>query len=371
MRIGILGAGCIGLYLGGRILRDKRAEVVFIGRPRFADIIKRHGLHISSFDDKVTANFEFKDLTWSSDPRALAEHKVDVVLVTVKCDATSSIAQELGPLPTSVPIISLQNGIHNADVLQQLLPAHTVLPAMVGWNVAELGDGQIVKLTPGKLVVDQRCGAELGAILATAIPVTMLPAVEVRKVQYGKLLVNLINAVSALSGRPNVELLLDRGYRTVFAALQEEGLRVYRAAGIQIRSGLPIPIPMPVVPHILRFPTPLYARVAATSLKIDPRSRSSMLQDLDAKRPKTEIDELNGEIVALGAKHKVPTPLNSKICELVHDAEKAGSGSPCLSSAHLLEQLRAVDPNVDRNFNLQFLLCLLLIVAFIVFLIRR
>jgi hypothetical protein len=38
------------------------------------------------------------------------------------------VGRDLKALPVHVPVISLQNGVHNADVLQQLLPNHTVLP---------------------------------------------------------------------------------------------------------------------------------------------------------------------------------------------------------------------------------------------------
>ena len=50
----------------------------------------------------------------------------------------------------------------------------------------------------------------------------------------------------------------------------------------------------------------------------------STLQSLRRKRP-TEIDYLNGEVVELGKKTGMPTPLNAKIVELVHQVEQTGT----------------------------------------------
>jgi hypothetical protein len=99
---------------------------------------------------------------------------------------------------------------------------------------------------------------------------------------------------------------------------------------------------------------------------MDARGKSSMLQDLEARRPRTEVDQLNGEIVAIGDKLKVPTPVNAKICALVHAAEAAGAGSPQLSSQQLLAHVRAVYPAVDYNSNQLQLVVLLLLFALVV-----
>ena len=65
-------------------------------------------------------------------------------------------------------------------------------------------------------------------------------------------------------------------------------------------------------------------------LAIDPEARSSMWEDLERRRP-TEIDYLQGAIVAMAAKLGVPVPINARIAELVRAAEAAGGGSPRLT----------------------------------------
>ena len=109
----------------------------------------------------------------------------------------------------------------------------------------------------------------------------------------------------------------------IMAASMREGLAVVRAAGIRTaRVGRMIPS---VAPFVLSLPDAVFFRIAATMVKIDPQARSSMLDDLMQKRV-TEIDFLNGEIVRLGDKYGVPTPVNRAIIALVKDAEAKRQG---------------------------------------------
>jgi 2-dehydropantoate 2-reductase len=78
----------------------------------------------------------------------------------------------------------------------------------------------------------------------------------------------------------------------------------------------------------------VFKRAAAAMLRIDPRARSSMYEDLLARRA-TEIDDLNGVVVRRGAAAGLATPINARVVELVRAAERAGRGSPGLSAEEL------------------------------------
>jgi 2-dehydropantoate 2-reductase len=148
--------------------------------------------------------------------------------------------------------------------------------------------------------------------------------------QWTKLLVNLNNAISALSDAPTRELLLSPGFRRVIAAVMREALRVLHVAGV--RPARLRGVPVGLMPFVLRLPTPLVRLVTRSQVKVDPDSRSSMWEDLARGRP-TEVDYLNGEIVRLAEQHGIDAPLNRRIVELVHAAE--GKGSPKLDAAAL------------------------------------
>jgi 2-dehydropantoate 2-reductase len=160
---------------------------------------------------------------------------------------------------------------------------------------------------------------------------------DIRAVQWGKLIMNLSNAISALSGAPTPQLLFNPRYRSALRAVVVEALAVLRAANV--RPGKLNAIPVAMFPIVLGLPTALLRIVLRSQLRVDPDSRSSMWEDLARGRP-TEVDELNGAIVQLAAAHGRDAPLNRRIVDLVHEFEARGAGSPALSPDRLLEMLK-------------------------------
>ncbi len=91
------------------------------------------------------------------------------------------------------------------------------------------------------------------------------------------------------------------------------------------------PLPVRWFPRVLALPTPALKVVARAQIKIDPEARSSMWEDLQRRR-RTEVDELNGEIVRLASAAGTTAPLNSRVVDLVRAAEARAEGSPALSA---------------------------------------
>jgi 2-dehydropantoate 2-reductase len=151
-------------------------------------------------------------------------------------------------------------------------------------------------------------------------------------VLWGKLLLNLNNALNALAGMPLAAELGDKRWRRLLARQIDEGLAVLTAAGI--RPARIEGVPPAAVPRILKLPNWLFRRVARRMLAIDPEARSSMWEDLAARRP-TEIDDLQGAILRLAAKSGVQVPLTERIVRLVKEAEGARAGSPGLTPDRL------------------------------------
>jgi 2-dehydropantoate 2-reductase len=188
-----------------------------------------------------------------------------------------------------------------------------------------------------------------GGELAAALRRAGLPVETPRDIapdQWTKLLVNLNNAVSALSGAPTQRLLRDPGYRRLVAAVIDEGLGVLRAAGIRPAKLRGVPVEW--MPRILRMPTPIVRLVTRAQARVDPEARSSMWEDLEKRRP-TEVDYLNGEIVALADRAGIDAPLNRRIVDLVRDAERAGAGSPQLLAEQLWSALTRADESASQK----------------------
>ncbi len=224
-------------------------------------------------------------------------------------------------------IVSLQNGVGNVPVLRERLPNHKVLAGMVGFNAVSLGQARYHRATSGEIVLE-RDAANTAAKLA-------VPGLDVSSsdnmpgVQWGKLLLNLNNAINALSDLPLRDQLSQRPWRAILAAQMAEGLAAMKAAGI---SPVTSPLPAPLLPFVLRLPDSVFRVLAGRMLKIDPQARSSMWEDLKLRR-RTEIDYLQGAIVRLAAQHGGRAPLSERITTLVRSAEAARQGSPGLRPA--------------------------------------
>jgi len=271
--VAVMGAGSVGCFIGGR-LQAAGARVHYVGRPRVLGALKAAGLHLSDCDGGPVA-IPANRLHLHEQPPADAA----LVLLCVKSGATAEAAAQLAArLPSGTPVLSLQNGVANTETAAQAAPGLAWIPAMVPYNIAEIGPGRFHRGTVGRLAALDHPALRPWLPLFEAADLPLQLHRDMAPVQWGKLLLNLNNPVNALSGLPLRAQLLDRDYRYVLAALQSEALGVMRDAGI--RPARMTPLPPGLLVHVLRLPTWLFRIVAARMLKIDGQARSSMADDL-------------------------------------------------------------------------------------------
>ena len=329
----VFGAGSIGAYVGAALIAGG-ADVVLIARPRSCERYAREGIAISDLEGRRD-HIDAARIHCSADPAALAD--AGLILVTVKSADTAAAAQALAAhARRDALVLSLQNGIGNADTLRAALPGMTVLGGMVPFNVVQTADGRFHRGTEGQLMAEASPALAAWLPAFTAAKLHLSERSDFAAVQWGKLLLNLNNAVNALSGLPLKAELSQRDYRRCLALLMEEALRALAASGItpaQIGGVAPRRLPT-----MLRLPDWIYRRIASASLKIDPEARSSMWEDLQAGR-RTEVDYLNGAVARLAERAGLDAPANRRIVALVHEAE-AGKGQ-AMAGAQLLAALHA------------------------------
>jgi len=307
----VMGAGTIGCYLGG-CLQAADVPVQFVGRARVLAALRAQGLTLTDLDGGAQHLSAGALSLHEEIPAGLAPA---LVLLAVKSGATAKAAAALAAaLPAGTPVLSMQNGLSNADVGRAGAPALRWLAGMVPFNVAELAPGRFHRGTTGALAAqdDPALRALQPDFERAGLPLQL--HADLRAVQWGKLLLNLNNPVNALSGQPLRAQLMQRGYRQCLAALQVEALQLLQRAGIapaQVAA-----LPPRRVPPLLRLPTPLFKLVAARMLRIDPQARSSMADDLALGRA-TEIDALCGEVVRLAESLDQQAPLNARMVALV------------------------------------------------------
>jgi 2-dehydropantoate 2-reductase len=336
MRIGVFGAGSIGGYVGGRLVATTH-DVVFVGRGRVKEELEASGITAIDLVGNVAVAPKER-LRIHVEPESMRDR--DVILCCVKSAQTPEVAEAIAThAPSNALVVSLQNGLRNADVLRERIARGRVLASVVGFNVVQKGGGVFRMATAGEILLerttDPRLASLVSALKASDIAAKVVD--DIRAHQHAKLLMNLNNAVSALSDAPSRDLVFVAGYRRIVAAIVREAIGVMRAA--KIRPAALRGIPVKAMPLLLSLPTPLVKLVARAQLRIDPEARSSMWEDLSRGR-KTEVDELNGEIVRMAKSCGVDAPLNRRIVELVHEVEREQKGSPKLDPDALWRALR-------------------------------
>ncbi|HEY6048946.1 MAG TPA: 2-dehydropantoate 2-reductase N-terminal domain-containing protein, partial [Sphingomicrobium sp.] len=215
-RIAVLGAGSVGCFVGGA-WAAAGFPVSFIGRPNIARDVRQHGLTLTDWSGWES---KLSEVDFSCVPAPLAE--ADIILVTVKSGATADAARDIAEHGRNgALVLSLQNGVSNVDLLSEALgDRFRVARGMVRFNIVYLGGGRFHKAVAGELYADDRPELRRIAERVSGGPAALQLSNDMLGLAWGKLIINLNNAVSALSGRTLLEELQQRDYRRVVAAAQ-------------------------------------------------------------------------------------------------------------------------------------------------------
>lgn len=326
-KIVIAGAGSVGCFIGGA-LANAGHDVILLGRETIGQELQSHGIHLTSLDGLDlhldTAKFEF-----STNPAVLSG--AEIILVTVKSLATAEMSALIAAHahPQAI-VVSLQNGVSNSKILKAGLKTQTVYAGIIGFNVIHMPKAKFHKGTSGDILIATEAGNLVDRLNTPALPVKA--ATNIEEIQWGKLILNLNNALNALSGIPLKRQMELPQWRKILATQMSEALVVLKANRIVAR---PINnIPLRLIPPILRLPNPLFGMIARKMLQMDPKARSSMWEDFQSGR-KTEIAEFQGAILKLANMAGVDAPMTEKIIKLVQQVEQAGSKSPNMSAREI------------------------------------
>ncbi len=317
-RIAIIGAGAIGSVLGA-FLKRADEDVTLIGRSAHVSAIRQNGLHV----DGALGSFTLKVAT----AEALG-FRPDLAFLTIKTQDVSSALQANKAFLADVPVVTFQNGVRSDELAAALLPESRITSAVVNISASYLAPGAVTVIYPGPLIIGHPFGPpdagldSLAALLRHVVPTRV--SANIGGVHWLKLIFNLNNALPALLNASLHEVYADAYLRQLAARVMREGLQVVGRAGIRLES-LP-EASVGLFQLIGRLPPRLAGLLIAFSarrIKTDWPLLGSTLQSLRRGRP-TEIDYLNGEIVRLGEKVHMRTPLNSTLVDMVHRVERTG-----------------------------------------------
>jgi 2-dehydropantoate 2-reductase len=295
MQVAVIGAGAVGCYYGGLLLRAGH-DVTFVGRQPHVDAINAHGLLLDTktFKGHLPARA-------ATDATALPSP--DLVLVCVKSTDTEHAGRALaGRLRPETSVLSLQNGVDNAQRLQSVT-GHAVISAVVYVGSEMAGPGHIRHHGGGDLAIGASAVSETlaQALEAAGIHTTISDDIEVTL--WSKLVINCaFNALSAVADISYGPMLEVKGTKEVVTRAVQEAIAVAQACSVVLPDDL--------LANILNVPTMM------------PQQKSSTAQDLARGKP-SEIDFLNGHVVRKGAELGIPTPTNHALQVMVKLAQRS------------------------------------------------
>ena len=306
-----MGAGGVGATIGGRLF-EAGFDVLLVARGAHLEALVARGLRLEE---------PGRSRAIPVPAAAAADWRPgDVALVCVKSQDT---AGALAGVPRDVPVVCAQNGVANERWAHEagftavygvcvVLPGEIVEPGVV-----------VDAFTPAPGLLDvgrwpegvdaraEQIAADLRAagFRSRAVP-------DVMRWKYRKLIRNLTNAADAACAPDDPDL------RELLRAACREGEQVIAAAGIPIVSRAE-------------------DEQHRGDLRIVPvggreREGSSTRQSLRRGSGSVEGDHLNGEIVRLGARHGVPTPVNAVLLATVTEMAAAGEPPGTRRAADLL-----------------------------------
>lgn len=296
MKVAVVGAGAMGSLFGG-LLAEAGADVWLIDIwAAHVDAVNKQGLEIEREGRTRTVRLQA-----TMDPETISN--CDLVIVFVKSthtgDAALTAKRIAGPQGL---VLTLQNGMGNADRIAQDVDPLNVIAGTTSYGATMLGPGKIRHAGVGLTTIGmwhngEGDKAEKVAAFFSKAGIETEVASDVRSIVWGKLLINVgINAITALTGIKNGELLDLEATIALSRAAVEEAVRVAEAQNVDVRKD--------VVDHVLEV-----ARATG-------KNRSSMGQDVDNRRL-TEIKAINGVVVKEAERLGISAPVNHTLTALV------------------------------------------------------
>ncbi len=314
--IAVVGCGALGSVFAG-LLADAGQHVSAVCRWReHLEAIQAHGLLLLEEEKQIRPPLHV--CAQLSEVRFSSEAAWDLVIVLVKSFDTESAAANLSRcVQPGTPVLTLQNGLGNAEALQKHLPHNPILAGATTFGALRERPG-VVRLTGrGECEIgawnpaaEKHLDAAAELLSGCGIPCSISP--DVQSVLWKKLAISaVINPLTAILRVRNGELLEHKevipSFKTGLAEAASEA--VAEVCRVAAKYEITLPTPAELLKEVRRV-------CQATAANC-----SSMCRDV-AEGRRTEIDAINGAVVRLGRERGVPAPANLLLSSLVRAVSK-------------------------------------------------
>jgi len=298
MKLMVFGAGALGSVVAARLAEVH--EVSIVGRQEHVDAVNDNGLVVSGHTEMVQ-----KNIVAVTDLNELTGSIPDAVLLTVKAYDTAAAVESLAAFAHDTIFVSLQNGLGNEEVIAKRTAK--VLGAVINQGATMLGPGEVFHAGSGEITIGPFAGTdELDAeAIAAALAEAGFPARAVADIGeriWAKAILNAaVNPISALLCKRTGELIASEPLVEAMRQVVEESVAIAAACGITLETNA-------------------IMETIHTVAKATRDNKSSMYQDLEKGR-RTEIEAINGALIAHAKEHGLPCPANELLARLVRAAE--------------------------------------------------
>ncbi|WP_235910573.1 ketopantoate reductase family protein [Deinococcus kurensis] len=339
-RVLVWGAGAIGGTIGA-YLRRAGHDVTFV------DCAADHVQAIRERGLRITGPFgDFSVAAPACTPDTLSG-TWDTALLCTKAQDTEAAGRQLAPhLGEGGAVVSVQNGL-NPLILNGVMGEERVLGSFVNFGADYLEPGVVHYGGRGAVVIGEQSGAvtarvqALHALLRTFDEDAILSR-NVMGYLWGKLAYGALLFATAVTNDSIADALARPEDRALYTELGREVLRVTAAHG--------------VTPEAFNGFDPQAFRPGASDAEAhaslddlvafnrrSAKTHSGIWRDLAVRKRRTEVDAQLGWVVQFGAEHGVPTPICTRLVDLIHEIE---DGRRALSRENL-DDLRAQLPGVN------------------------
>jgi 2-dehydropantoate 2-reductase len=302
VHIVILGAGAIGSVYGAKL--SAAHDVVLVARPAHADAINRDGLRITGAEDRV---YRVRAVTHVD----RLPNKALIVLTCKVSDTESALSGVRHLTNEDTTVLCVQNGLYSENVAKSVLgDGCVVLRAITHFGAIFRTPGVVELRVSAATRIEDSPRSQAIADAFTACGLDGQVTTRIKDEMWQKLVVNcVINPINAIT-RTEVGAIADERLRPLKQLIVDECRAVAARDGVDLAADFVDQID----------------RVYAPS-----KNLSSMQQDL-LKGRRTEIDFLNGAVVALGAQYGVECPVNQALTMIIKAMERAGAPPPAFPS---------------------------------------
>ena len=344
-RLGFVGAGAMGSFVGGMLARAGHEVTVIDGWPEHIKRIKERGLLITGTHGRHQVELTALHI---HEVQRLIAAPVDVAFIATKAYdtewATALIKDHLAPGAT---VVSLQNGF-NEERISRILDGQRVVGCIASTLGAEIiGPGHVSRAyQPGGDTyavfrlgeVDGRLTDRVRGLVELMNQVdTSTPTDNLFGERWSKLVANsMVNPLAAITGLRDREMSRNPEVRRLSMLLAVEAVKVGRAVGYSLVPVFGIAVDRWIAAGEGRGLDQLDRELGKMADRATDQGRSSTPLDIELGR-RTELDFFNGLVISKGRELGVPTPVNEAVLDVVRLIER-GELKPAAANVERLRR---------------------------------